>query len=187
MFPVGAPVLMQPGGALELTCTYDNGPGDQPLDAAGVRQPPRHVTWGEGTRDEMCLFYYISEHPFAPPPPPRVTECDSAAPCLDRCRDAGAPSLSCVLECVEARTECQLCGVRAALQCSEFTCLSTLVDATDCMVSCLESSLMLGGNLGRCLSAECPASYDAALACLDASLADEACAGLFAECGIDSR
>lgn len=92
-----------------------------------------------------------------------------------------------MLECVEARTECQLCGVRAALQCSELTCLSTLVDATDCMVSCLESSLMLGGNLGRCLSAECPTAYDAALTCLDASLAGEACAGRFAKCGIDAR
>ena len=187
LFPPDAPVFMPPGGALALTCTYDNGPEDQPLDPAGVRQAPRHVTWGEGTRDEMCLFYYISKHPFAPPPPPMLTECDSAAPCLDRCRDADAPSLSCVLECVEARTECQLCGVRAALQCSELTCLSTLVDATECMVSCLESSLMLGGNLGRCLLAECPAAYERALACLDASLADETCAPRFAECGIATR
>lgn len=187
MFPEDAPVMLPVGGALELTCTYDNGPEDQPLDAAGVRQPPRHVTWGEGTRDEMCLFYHTSKHPFAPPAPPRVTECDSAAACLERCRDADAPSLSCVLECSEARTECQLCGVRAALQCSRFTCLSTLVDATDCMVSCLESSLMLGGNLGRCLSAECPTAYDAALTCLDASLVDQACDAGFLACGIDLR
>lgn len=185
LFPEDAPVLMHPGGALELTCTYDNGPDDQTPDATGHRPPPRHVTWGEGTRDEMCLFYYTSKHPFAPLEPTPAAVCESAAPCLATCAEAGTHSLACVLECTEARTECQLCGVRAALQCSEFSCLSTLAEATDCMVTCLESSLMLGGNLGRCLEAQCPAAYENALSCLDASLTQGDCRDRFVGCGIE--
>jgi hypothetical protein len=37
-------------------CHYDNSPANQPL-INGVRQPPRDVTWGEGTHDEMCLSF----------------------------------------------------------------------------------------------------------------------------------
>lgn len=37
-------------------CHYDNSAANQPM-VNGVRQPPRDVTWGEGTHDEMCLSF----------------------------------------------------------------------------------------------------------------------------------
>lgn len=42
----------------KLECQYDNSAANQPL-VDGVPTPPRDVTWGEGTRDEMCLNYLL--------------------------------------------------------------------------------------------------------------------------------
>jgi hypothetical protein len=47
------PIALKAGETIRLSCVYDNsqtiiGPDRQPL-------PPRYMTWGEGTTDEMCL------------------------------------------------------------------------------------------------------------------------------------
>jgi len=42
----------------KLECHYDNSAANQPV-VDGVKQPPHDVTWGEGTRDEMCLNYLL--------------------------------------------------------------------------------------------------------------------------------
>jgi hypothetical protein len=42
-----------------VECHYDNSPGNQPV-VDGQRLPPRDVTWGEGTHDEMCLSYIMA-------------------------------------------------------------------------------------------------------------------------------
>lgn len=41
---------------LMMTCMYDNSPANQPV-VDGIKKPPRDVTWGEGTFDEMCLSF----------------------------------------------------------------------------------------------------------------------------------
>lgn len=43
---------------LKIECRYDNSAANQPL-VDGMQQTPRDVTWGEGTRDEMCLNYLL--------------------------------------------------------------------------------------------------------------------------------
>jgi hypothetical protein len=43
---------------LKLECRYDNSAANQPV-IDGMQQIPRDVTWGEGTRDEMCLNYLL--------------------------------------------------------------------------------------------------------------------------------
>lgn len=48
------PVEVKVGDVLRVSCTYDNSVAHQPL-LAGKQNPPRYVTWGEGTADEMCL------------------------------------------------------------------------------------------------------------------------------------
>lgn len=47
---------------LELTCTFDNTIANQPTDDhTDMPRPPRTVTWGESSADEMCLaFLYLA-------------------------------------------------------------------------------------------------------------------------------
>ena len=186
-YAAGDSVQVASGDAVEVTCTYDNTAQHQLALPDGVVPAPRDVTWGEGTRDEMCIFYYTSIAPFSATPPEPPTPCAPASACIAACARADGPSLACVLGCVEASTACQLCSVRASLRCSQFACLGTLTDATDCLVTCLEASIMLGTNLGQCLDAECPAAYATALACLDAPIDTSECRAELAPCGVDFR
>ena len=48
-------VVVEPGESTRITCTFDNSESNQPV-VNGERLPPRDVTWGEGTLDEMCLM-----------------------------------------------------------------------------------------------------------------------------------
>jgi hypothetical protein len=52
------PVRFEPGDELWMGCTWDNSPENQAV-VNGMMQTPVDVSWGEGTRDEMCLggFY----------------------------------------------------------------------------------------------------------------------------------
>lgn len=52
---------IDPAANIELTCVYDNTPGNQVL-INGERQVPRLVTWGDGSLDEMCLNYVWVRH-----------------------------------------------------------------------------------------------------------------------------
>ena len=53
-----APYTATGSDLFKLECRFDNSASNQPL-VDGVKQPPRDVTWGEGTRDEMCLNYLL--------------------------------------------------------------------------------------------------------------------------------
>ena len=46
------PVQVQPFSSLRLTCTYDN----SEANLLNPNQPPRPVSYGEGTNDEMCII-----------------------------------------------------------------------------------------------------------------------------------
>ena len=48
------PVKVGPGDTLQLSCSFDNSAGAQPV-VGDAQLPPRYVLWGEGTTDEMCL------------------------------------------------------------------------------------------------------------------------------------
>jgi hypothetical protein len=52
------PLLARPGDTINVECDYDNSAGNQPL-IDGMQRPPRDVTWGEGTMDEMCLSFLL--------------------------------------------------------------------------------------------------------------------------------
>jgi hypothetical protein len=53
------PVQIAEGERIRLSCTFDNTAENQPV-VNGVRQPPRTVTWGDRTLDEMCLMYFMA-------------------------------------------------------------------------------------------------------------------------------
>ncbi len=48
------PLEIEAGDRLEMTCTWDNSPANQPY-IDGKQVQPRTVHWGESTFDEMCL------------------------------------------------------------------------------------------------------------------------------------
>ena len=51
--PLARPVLVHRGDTLRVTCTHDAALRSMLPELQGL--PPRYVTWGEGTTDEMCL------------------------------------------------------------------------------------------------------------------------------------
>ena len=48
-------IVLKPNEGLEVTCTYDNSQENQPY-INGVQQESKHVEWGDGTLDEMCIL-----------------------------------------------------------------------------------------------------------------------------------
>ena len=48
-----APVEVEPGDTLRVTCTHDAGLRKLVPQLSGL--PPRYVVWGDGTGDEMCI------------------------------------------------------------------------------------------------------------------------------------
>lgn len=53
------PKVINKGDKIGLECHWDNSPKNQPM-IDGEQLPPKDVTWGEGTQDEMCVaFFYV--------------------------------------------------------------------------------------------------------------------------------
>ena len=52
-YTLKTPVLTQPGDTIGVTCTYD--PTLRQELPQLRKLPPRYVTWGDGSSDEMCL------------------------------------------------------------------------------------------------------------------------------------
>lgn len=59
--PLPAPVRLQPGDVVRVTCTHDARLRSQLPALADT--PPRYVVWGEGTSDEMCLGVLLVTRP----------------------------------------------------------------------------------------------------------------------------
>jgi hypothetical protein len=55
------PVTVRPGDDLRVTCTHDATLRDKLPELGGL--PPRYVTWGSGTTDEMCLGILLETDP----------------------------------------------------------------------------------------------------------------------------
>ncbi len=177
-----APVVVETGGALELTCRFDNSAANQPT-IDGVTQEPRDVSWGEGTLDEMCLAYYGSVTPWTPTPDPEAPACDGVQDCLDACGDD--PSLECLWSCEASDFECFSCSLTAARECGLNACAATLIDLQDCLQTCGGAGYFLESNVGDCMAGECPEEYTAFLECGEPIVASEGCAESLAECGIE--
>ncbi len=63
VFELEEPLRVEPWQRLAIDCEWDNSAGNQPV-IGGELQEPRDVTWGEGTRDEMCLgILYVTRAP----------------------------------------------------------------------------------------------------------------------------
>ncbi len=48
------PIVLERGTTVNVECTYDNSPDNQPEGRS-----PQDVRWGDGTYDEMCITYFV--------------------------------------------------------------------------------------------------------------------------------
>lgn len=177
-YPLTEFAEINPGDAVDVTCTFDNSAANQPL-VDGVPQEPMDVEWGDGTLDEMCLLYMSVVSPFSPAVVVSETECDPSASC-----DCDPSSgLDCTLSCEEASFGCQTCAIGAALDCTGVACAGALLEADTCLQDCFVNSLLMAGSPGRCAAAECAAEYAAVVECMDPLLEPGTCEALV-ECGL---
>ncbi len=177
----GEALVLPSGAALELTCTYDNSAENQPI-VDGVRQAPRDVAWGESSLDEMCLLYLERLEDYAPLPAPDAPACAPSSDCLADCQ--GGPA-TCLFECEATEFACISCVINAAPGCAP-SCVAPLGAQLDCVEGCVFATVMLDGNFGACLAAECGEAYAAFTTCLDGQLGtDGACALPLAACGVE--
>ena len=56
-------IKVMPGMTISQECTYDNRPEDQGIGPDGKAYTPQYTTFGEDTRNEMCLGYVWYREP----------------------------------------------------------------------------------------------------------------------------
>ena len=172
-------VQVQPGDAVELTCTYDNSVENQPI-VDGEPREPVDVGWGDGTLDEMCLLYMSVVSPFSPAVTASETQCDPTASC--DC-DPSSP-VDCLLSCEQASFGCRACAVESTVECTALACGAALLDVDACHQDCFVNNLRMAGSPGRCAEAECAAEYAALQECTDPILASGSCSDALSACGL---
>lgn len=176
-FAEGHELLLVPGDAVRVTCTYDNSAANQPV-VNGEQIAPRDVSWGDGTLDEMCLTYLHTIRPFSPPVEPGAAAC--SADCADEC----GPDLACLAACGDGDVRCFGCVLAESIDCGSSACLAQLVAAQRCLSPCVMSSILLGSNFGTCMVETCEPQFSTASECVNEYLGAEACAEARTLCGI---
>jgi len=172
-----APVTLEPGAGIELTCIYDNSTFNQPV-VNGEQLEPRNVTWGEGSLDEMCLMYVQHEVPWTGP---LSGGCDAANECLASC---ATTDIECLYACENIAGGCRACLLQGTLGCAQEACFATYVPAGTCMQSCIGSYSMLGGSFERCMETECPAEWPAVRDCVSGFVDAGTCDAELTACGL---
>jgi hypothetical protein len=177
-FGEGNAVVVKPGEGIVLECSYDNSSTHQPV-VNGKQQEPRDVNWGDSTLDEMCLLYLAEETEWKGPP---ALGCEGAGACLGECK--GSP-WGCLQACAGIDGACRTCVVSSTFSCAASTCATDLFGATDCLKSCANSYILIGGSFADCVRNECPDEADSALSCVADYVDSGACDDRFAECGVE--
>ncbi|MEO1335143.1 MAG: hypothetical protein AAFV29_05850, partial [Myxococcota bacterium] len=179
-FPEGQPMTIAPGEGVKITCTYDNSAEHQPF-VDGVQQPPRNVTWGEGSLDEMCLVYATIVEPYSGPPVDDVaTPCTGASECFA----ASDGTYSSLLACEQTSAQCGLCPLQSLASCGLTPCLANLGDARACITDCVVVTNAFSGSMDQCLRDQCPGVYNSMLACADPIFESGACDEVLTACGL---
>lgn len=164
---------------VRITCTYDNSAANQPV-VNGERVPPRDVTWGEGTFDEMCLDYLVLAAPFQGADASGL--CAGYRECSSTCSDDDG---TCHLTCLGNQGfGCSLCGLDVMFgDCAVQQCVADAIAFNNCFQGCPDRN---NDNFGSCFSEQCKTEYDAYMGCLAPHIASGTCADDFAACGIDA-
>jgi hypothetical protein len=179
--PTEQRLVVQPGDAFELTCTYDNSQANQPV-VDGQQVEPRDVQWGEGSLDEMCLFSATVIEPYVPEPVD-AKPCAAAADCYA----ASDGSLSALLQCETANMQCALCPIANGGACGLTRCAAGLITARQCLFECAVSVNAFGGGFDTCLKSACNDAYAQLVECADPMIQGGACDTMLADaCGLPS-
>lgn len=174
-FEADAPVMVQPGDALELTCVYDNTAAKQPK-VGGKQITPADITWGEGTLDEMCLNYILVKEPYAPAQD-TSTACDGFDACYSECRKTSEFG-TCILQCgIKIGGKCQTCVYTATIQCG---LTGACVQDTAPLYECITSS----GSQGAAVLTTCGTQLDTFQKCVGPEVDNGKCTPQLAACGV---
>lgn len=177
------PLVLAPGEGIELTCTYDNSPENQPV-VNGEQQAPRDVQWGDGSLDEMCLLYAAVVEPYTEPAMQTTGACGS----VSECYAASDGSLSALLACENISSDCVICGISAVQSCGLTQCLLPLASSRACIANCIVSVNAFGGSIDRCLQSECGEPYSSFLTCVDPEIQSGSCGPVLADsCGLSGN
>lgn len=166
-------VTIAPGEKVRLDCSYDNSAGHQ----SQVGKAPVHVTWGEGTADEMCLGYLAHIEPYTPYDGGDPKACLSVPSCASTCTSG---TTMCALTCgAMAGPGCTKCLVQGMFSCTaQSGCPVQTQAAIDCLQVCQKS-----GNLAACVPSTCDKPFAALDLCSKPLLAAGVCDPQLTSCG----
>jgi hypothetical protein len=168
-------VVLEPGGTITLECVHDNSADNQPY-VDGDQIEPRDVTWGDGTRDEMCLSFMVTRELYTPEEAGPV--CPGFQECYDDCDDL---MTICMLTCTApGGRDCGECVVRGVVLCVRADCESEVGAFVNCLTDCVET-----GDIGACLAENCIEEIGAFDACAAPIVARGACDTDLAACEVD--
>ncbi|MBR57723.1 MAG: hypothetical protein CMH54_06655 [Myxococcales bacterium] len=166
-FPEDSYIHTEADHMVRLTCTYDNSVENQPV-VNGEQQDPKLVTWGDGTRDEMCLAYLAVALPYYDP----VAVCAGSEDCVHGCEDG-----TCFLACaINAGIDCAQCVTMPLAACSAPICPTELGAVSTCIAAC--------DNPQTCLFASCNDEYNALYTCMRPHIVDGTCDSDLESCGL---
>jgi hypothetical protein len=178
LFPVEHQLPLSVDDQLELSCGYDNSAANQPV-LAGVVREPEPVTWGDDSRDEMCLLTLILLQPYRPAGAPG--QCAGFRACFDDCPSGDA---FCALGCMgNEGVGCLRCGVDGLFgSCARAACGELAVDFGTCYYQCpLDDGDPYTGI--TCMKERCHDRFEAYYACLEPLMREGACGEDWAGCG----
>ena len=105
-----------------------------------------------------------------PPPAPGAAACPSS--CVEACEG----DIACLNACDGRDLSCFGCVLDESAGCGGLSCLASLAADRECFARCINSTVLIGGNVGLCFESECADSYAEASACLSTALAADECA-----------
>jgi hypothetical protein len=173
------PLVVEPGDAIRIACSYDNTAANQPV-VDGVQQEPRDVTWGDGSLDEMCLVYAAIVQPYVPPADTSAGACAS----VDACFAASDGSFQALMACDNTAMACGGCALESGLACGMAPCLLGLGAMRGCLTDCVLATNAFGGSMDACMQATCASDYENLASCADPVMQSGQCADAVATCGL---
>lgn len=172
LYAPGNYIDVLPGEKVKLECVYDNSAANQPY-VNGEQTSPKLVTWGEGTRDEMCLNYVIVKRPYLADDGSKT--CPGFKGCQLAC-DAG--DVMCMLQCsYYAGLDCFGCILGGVTPCAQNNCPVEGLGVATCMNGC-------EGDQLSCLVSDCRPQLDTLYTCLEPAFESGICDDALSKCDV---